>query len=81
MANNRIYLTHKPTGKQVCIGKRMGNGWYVPPCYSEENTRLDESNLVSALNKFFEDVELDDFMTMDEMVLEFEHDPERVRSE
>jgi len=26
-------------------------------------------------------VELDDFMTMDEMVLEFEHDPERVRSE
>ncbi len=31
MANNRIYLVHKPTLAGVFIGKRMGWGWYSQP--------------------------------------------------
>jgi hypothetical protein len=32
MANNRMFLVHRPTGKAVTLGKRMGRGWYgVPP--------------------------------------------------
>ena len=28
MANNRMWLVHVPTGERVCLGKRMGKGWY-----------------------------------------------------
>ena len=31
MANNRMFLVHRPTGKAVTLGKRMGRGWYAPP--------------------------------------------------
>lgn len=31
MANNRLWLMHRPSGKAVCLGKRMGVGWYRPP--------------------------------------------------
>ena len=31
MANNRLYLKHKSTGKSVYLGKRMGWGWYGVP--------------------------------------------------
>ena len=28
MANNRIFLVYEPTGRAVCLGKRMAWGWY-----------------------------------------------------
>lgn len=28
MANNKMYLCYRPTGRIVCLGKRMGFGWY-----------------------------------------------------
>lgn len=31
MANNRMWLLHKPTGKAVFLGKRMGDQWYGTP--------------------------------------------------
>ena len=31
MANERMYLLHTPSGYHVCIGKRMGWGWYGAP--------------------------------------------------
>lgn len=31
MANNRMYLVHKPSGLNVCLGKRQGWGWYGAP--------------------------------------------------
>ena len=31
MANNRMYLVHKPSGLGVYLGKRMGYGWYDAP--------------------------------------------------
>ena len=30
MANNRLYLVHRPSGLAVMIGKRMGFGYYTP---------------------------------------------------
>lgn len=30
MANNRLWLVHRPTGKSVFLGKRMALGWYLP---------------------------------------------------
>lgn len=30
MANNRMFLVHRPTGKAVMLGKRMASGWYRP---------------------------------------------------
>lgn len=35
MADNRMFLVHKPTGLGVCLGKRMDWGWYNPPSESE----------------------------------------------
>ena len=29
MANNRMWLLHKPTGLAVMLGKRMAIGWYT----------------------------------------------------
>jgi hypothetical protein len=29
MANNRMFLLHKPTGKAVMLAKRFDEGWYV----------------------------------------------------
>jgi hypothetical protein len=31
MANNRMYLVYKPTGRAVFLGKRMGQEWYGAP--------------------------------------------------
>ena len=31
MANNRMYLMHRPSRKAVYLGKRMGFGWYSVP--------------------------------------------------
>lgn len=31
MANNRMFLIHKPSGLGVMLGKRMGWGWYNAP--------------------------------------------------
>lgn len=30
MANNRLWLIHRPSGAAVCLGKRMDVGWYRP---------------------------------------------------
>ena len=29
MANNKMFLVHRPTGLAVFLGKRMGHGWYT----------------------------------------------------
>ncbi len=31
MANNRVFLIHKPSKLGIMLGKRMGWGWYKPP--------------------------------------------------
>ena len=29
MANNRLLLVYRPTGRAVVLGKRIGSGWYL----------------------------------------------------
>lgn len=29
MANNRMWLVHKPTGRRVLLGKRLDGDWYI----------------------------------------------------
>lgn len=29
MANNRMWLIHRPSGKAIILGKRMAVGWYT----------------------------------------------------
>lgn len=29
MANNRMFLVHRPSGLAVSLGKRMTDGWYI----------------------------------------------------
>ena len=31
MANNRMFLLHRPSGMAVYLGKRMATGWYDAP--------------------------------------------------
>jgi hypothetical protein len=31
MANNRMWLVHRPSGERLYLGKRMGHGWYRHP--------------------------------------------------
>ena len=45
MANNRMYLVHKPSGLKFYLGKRMGWGWYCKP----------EEDLTGKLQKFFDE--------------------------
>lgn len=41
MANNRMYLLHRMTGRAVYLGKRMGGGWYdVPQDLAERVVQL-----------------------------------------
>jgi hypothetical protein len=53
MANNRLWLVHRPTGEAVRLGKRLSDGWYDPPS-------------IDAMNAFFERAavcgEQDDFV-------------------
>jgi hypothetical protein len=47
MANNRMYLIHRPTGKTITIAKQYGIGWSVGH----------EPSLSERLEKFFQDLE------------------------
>ena len=35
MANNRMFLVHKPSKLGIMLGKRMGWGWYGAPTKKE----------------------------------------------
>jgi hypothetical protein len=37
MANNRLWLVHRPTGAAVRLGKRLADGWYGPPSVEQMN--------------------------------------------
>lgn len=42
MANNRMFITHRPSGTSVYVAKRMGAEWYVS-----------NANLIPALDELF----------------------------
>jgi len=46
MANNRMFLCYKPTGRVLCLAKRMGYGWY-------------DSAKQESIEKFLEECEKD----------------------
>lgn len=62
MANNRLYLLHRPSNLAICIGKRMGFGWYCPPESDEIRRFYDTTALRSDPNT------QDDFVLTDEIV-------------
>ena len=62
MANNRMYLVHKVTGKKLYLGKRMGHGYYRPP-------------EAEAMQAFFDECGADDVLA-DPFVIEYESEPE-----
>jgi hypothetical protein len=41
MANNRLWLVHRPTGDKVMIGKRLAQAWWTPTMMSETNNFFD----------------------------------------
>ena len=45
MANNRMFLLHRPTGRAVYLGKRMLHGWYDAP-----------PELTARMDRLFEDI-------------------------
>lgn len=47
MANNYLFLVHRPSSKSVLIGKRMGYGWYI----------REPEKLGQRLMKFYEEME------------------------
>lgn len=46
MANNRLFLVHRPTGLAVFLGKRMLRGWYA---IREDNPLNDFFDRIDAL--------------------------------
>lgn len=48
MANNLMFLVHVPTGLGICLGKRMGYGWY-------------SNNKQLAIQKLFDTLESADY--------------------
>jgi len=59
MANNRLYLVHRPTNASVYLGKRMAHGWYG--AYPELGEKMAE---------FFEAA--GDYLDQDDFVLALE---------
>jgi len=59
MANNRMFLIHKPTRLGVMLGKRMAWGWYKAPEQSE-------------LMRFFEYLENNPKESQDDFILAME---------
>lgn len=59
MANNRMWLIHKPTKLGVMIGKRMLGGWYGAPEQAE-------------LQRFFSYLEYADEGRQDDFILAME---------
>jgi len=60
MANNRLWMLHRPSKTAVCLGKRMGSGWYRPP----------DPKLLEA---FYDFIEVEHFDMMDDFELLIEH--------
>ncbi len=60
MANNRMWLVHRPTGKRVFLAKRMGWGWYDTP-----------DDLGAKVRALLEATE-EDYQTHDDFVLAME---------
>ena len=46
MANNYMFLVHRPSMTRIVLGKRMGFGWYVP-----------HDDINAAMNRFFAECE------------------------
>lgn len=46
MANNRMFLLHRPTGLAISLGKHMGTGWYSPPTNEQLQDFYDEIETV-----------------------------------
>jgi len=61
MANNRMYLLHKPTGRAVFLGKRMAWGWYRVP-----------DDIKERLEALFEAVEDDAGTSQDDFAIALE---------
>jgi hypothetical protein len=67
MANNRMWILHRPSGRRVQLGRRMGFGWYGP----ED---------MPAMNEFFQACEKEsDAENQDDFVLELEDPPNGLR--
>lgn len=66
MANNRMYLVHRPTRLGIYLGKRMAIGWYgVPPV------------LAARLQSLFDQVEQADYDgSQDDFAVVLEDDDE-----
>lgn len=62
MANNRMWIAHRPTGKNIPLGKRMGQGWY-------HKYKGDE--LAKVLTEFFDQCG-DEFEHQDDFMLVLE---------
>ena len=63
MANNRIWLVHRPTGFAVMLGKRMGYGWYLQ----------EEPNQGKRMSDFFKRIEEAEYEgSQDDFVLAIE---------
>ena len=54
MANNRMWLLHKPSGKAVMLGKRYNDGWYS----THENLFYKVNNLFVTAGSFSDDFTL-----------------------
>lgn len=63
MANNRLWLIHRPTGAHVCLGKRMAIGWH--------STRTD-NRTGELIREFFDQVECGPEIGQDDFVLALE---------
>ncbi len=55
MANNRMWLIHRPTKIGVMLGKRMGWGWYSPPSENQMTsfyeTVMDQASTLDVFNQ------------------------------
>lgn len=73
MANNLLYLIHKPTGKSFILGKRMGEGWYQGAGWYKDAEGIAGASMAAKLEEFFRLCENDgDWATQDDFVLGME---------
>lgn len=67
MANNRIFLCYRPTGRAIMLGKRMLGGYYHVPTEKDFELFFDACEKDWIENDDSTERDLDDFVLLDEM--------------
>ncbi len=73
MANNRIFLCYRPSGRIIMLGKRLIGGYYQSPGKKDFERFFDGCEMDYIEKKCNKEDDMDDFILLDEMKDDFQY--------